>query len=41
VTNAFVSDPLVQIVHPTPVHVTVYMEKAGVEPALQGTQPSP
>jgi diadenylate cyclase len=27
VTNAFVSDPLVQLVHPTPVRVTVIMEK--------------
>lgn len=27
VTHAFVADPLVQIVHPTPVHVTVIMEK--------------
>jgi YbbR domain-containing protein len=41
VTNAFVSDPLVQIVHPTPVHVTVYMDKASREPEVQGTQPSP
>ena len=27
VTHAFVADPLVQIVRPTPVHVTVIMEK--------------
>jgi YbbR domain-containing protein len=26
-TNAYVSDPLIQIVHPAPVHVTVIMEK--------------
>ena len=26
-TNAYVSDPLIQIVHPVPVHVTVIMEK--------------
>jgi YbbR domain-containing protein len=36
VTNAFVSDPLVQIVHPTPVRVTVIMEKIQAEPAVQG-----
>ena len=40
VTNAFVCDPLVQIVRATPVHVTFYMDKAGVEPAKQGTKPS-
>jgi YbbR domain-containing protein len=28
VTHAYVPDPLVQIVHPAPVHVTVIMEKA-------------
>jgi YbbR domain-containing protein len=28
VTAAFVSDPLVQVVNPTPVRVTVIMEKA-------------
>lgn len=33
VTNAFVSDPLVQIVHPTPVRVTVIMQKGSIEPA--------
>jgi hypothetical protein len=27
VTHAYVADPLVQIAHPTPVHVTVIMEK--------------
>jgi YbbR domain-containing protein len=27
VTNVFVPDPLVQIVHPAPVRVTVMMEK--------------
>jgi YbbR domain-containing protein len=36
VTNAFVSDPLVQIVHPTPVRVTVIMERVQAEPAVQG-----
>jgi YbbR domain-containing protein len=40
VTNAFVADPLVQIVHPTPVRVTVIMEKAQAEPATQGKQSS-
>jgi YbbR domain-containing protein len=40
VTNAFVSDPLVQIVHPTPVRVIVIMEKAAAEPGSQGTKPS-
>jgi hypothetical protein len=29
VTNAYVSDPLVQVVRPTPIHVTVTMETAG------------
>jgi YbbR domain-containing protein len=38
VTNAFVPDPLVQIVRPSPVHVTVIMEKVAVEPL--GTKPS-
>jgi YbbR domain-containing protein len=28
VTNVYVADPLVQVVQPTPVHVTVIMEKA-------------
>lgn len=27
-TNVFVSDPLVQVVHPVPVHVTVIVEKS-------------
>jgi len=40
VTNAFVSDPLVQIVHPAPVRVTVIMERATAEPAAKGTKPS-
>lgn len=31
-TNAFVSDPLVQIVRPTPVRVTVMVDKASAEP---------
>jgi diadenylate cyclase len=38
VTNAFVSDPLVQIVHPAPVRVTVIMQKGSIEPA---GKPSP
>ena len=29
VTNVYVSDPLVQVVRPVPIHVTVTMEKAG------------
>ena len=37
-TNTFVSDPLVQIVRPTPVRVTVIMEKVSAEPAR--TKPS-
>jgi YbbR domain-containing protein len=40
VTNAFVSDPLVQIVHPGPVRVTVIMQKGSIEPAAQGKSPS-
>jgi YbbR domain-containing protein len=40
VTNAFVPDPLVQIVHPMPVRVTVIMEKTEAEPAAPGTKPS-
>jgi YbbR domain-containing protein len=40
VTNAFVADPLVQIVHPTPVHVIVIMEKTTAEPVSQGKKPS-
>jgi len=38
VVNAFVADPLVQIVHPAPIRVTIMMEKTSVE--LQGTKPS-
>jgi YbbR domain-containing protein len=38
VTNAFVPDPLVQIVRPMPVRVTVVMERVGAEPA--GNKPS-
>ena len=37
-TNTFVPDPLVQVVHPAPVRVTVIMEKTGAEPA--GNKPS-
>jgi len=33
-----VADPLVQIVHPSPIRVTVLMEKESAEP--QGTKPS-
>ena len=29
VTTVYVSDPLVQVVRPVPIHVTVYMEKMG------------
>jgi YbbR domain-containing protein len=29
-TNVYVSDPLIQIVHPVPVHVTVMMEKLSI-----------
>ena len=28
VTQAYVSDPLIQVVHPTPIHVTVIMESS-------------
>jgi YbbR domain-containing protein len=38
VTNAFVPDPLVQIVRPAPIRVTVIMEKASAEPL--GIKPS-
>jgi len=38
VTNAFVSDPLVQIVRPAPVRVTVIMQKGSIEPT---GKPSP
>jgi len=40
VTNAFVPDPLVQIVHPVPVRVTVVMEKTQADPVAPGTKPS-
>ena len=29
VTQAYVPDPLIQVVHPTPIHVTVIMERSG------------
>lgn len=29
VTQAYVADPLIQVVHPTPIHVTVIMESSG------------
>jgi hypothetical protein len=29
VTQAYVPDPLIQIVHPTPIRVTVIMESSG------------
>lgn len=32
VTHAYVSDPLVQVVQPRPIRVTVIMEEAGVKP---------
>jgi YbbR domain-containing protein len=31
VTQAYVPDPLIQVVHPTPIHVTVIMEGSGDE----------
>ncbi len=31
VTQAYVPDPLIQVVHPTPIHVTVIMEGSGNE----------
>jgi diadenylate cyclase len=31
VTQAYVPDPLIQVVHPTPIHVTVIMEVSGDE----------
>jgi len=38
VTNAYVADPLVQLVSPTPIHVTVIMERGGVEvPSTEGS----
>jgi YbbR domain-containing protein len=30
-TNVYVADPLVQVVQPTSIHVTVFVEKAGAE----------
>jgi len=30
-TQAYVPDPLIQVVHPTPIRVTVVMERAGEE----------
>jgi hypothetical protein len=30
--NVYVSDPLIQIVHPVPVHVTVIMDKVSAAP---------
>ena len=38
VTNAYVADPLVQLVRPTPIHVTVIMQRGG--PALP-SKPGP
>jgi hypothetical protein len=38
VVNAFVPDPLVQIVRPAPIRVTVIMEKSPGE--VSGTKPS-
>ena len=38
VTNVFVSDPLVQVVRPAPIRVTVVMEKSPAEPVP--TKPS-
>jgi YbbR domain-containing protein len=35
VTNTFVADPLVQVVQPTPIHVTVIMGKEAGGPAVQ------
>jgi YbbR domain-containing protein len=31
VTQPYVPDPLIQVVHPTPIHVTVIMERSGDE----------
>ncbi len=31
VTHAYVPDPLIQVVHPTPIRVTVIMESSGDE----------
>jgi hypothetical protein len=38
VVNAFVPDPLVQIVRPSPIRVTVQIERVTAEPP--GTKPS-
>jgi YbbR domain-containing protein len=35
VTQAYVPDPLIQVVHPTPVRVTVIMERSGEEKKAQ------
>lgn len=35
VTNVYVSDPLVQVVQPTPIHVTVIMGKVSATPNVQ------
>lgn len=35
VTQAYVPDPLIQVVHPTPVRVTVIMERSGEEKKSQ------
>jgi YbbR domain-containing protein len=40
VTNTFVSDPLVQVVHPIPVRVTVIMDHASGESASHSQKPS-
>jgi YbbR domain-containing protein len=41
VTNAYVADPLVQLVHPTPIHVTVIMERATAAlPSKAGPEPA-
>jgi YbbR domain-containing protein len=35
VTQAYVPDPLIQVVHPTPIRVTVIMERSGEEKKTQ------
>ena len=35
VTQVYVPEPLVQVVHPTPIRVTVIMERAGAEKKLE------
>jgi YbbR domain-containing protein len=35
ITNAYVNDPLIQVVKPTPIRVTVIMEKSGVQAPTQ------